>query len=413
MKLYDLRISNRNNISIITVSIDSKTLGEKDLWFSTDQKYEYAICPSQYDAFLVGLLYPAMKYGENIHIAGTVSKRLLFNTNNYIIPLIKSFSPSCKVIEVTAEKTNSNNFFGSGVGTGFSGGVDSFCTIYDRYELERDPEYRINKLVFLNVGSHGLGDKNKVEAKFYNRFNYLKHFPIEIGLDYIPLNSNLYFFHPWGHRKTHTLTSASGVLVMQRLFKRYYYASSGKGYDDTIKNAYKNKEISIGEYCDPILLPLLSTESLEFISDGVQYTRIDKTLRILDYEPTKMYLNVCISGDDTHQNCSVCSKCCRTLMTLNSAGKLDDFNQVFNINKYKLEAEKKYVCKQVLLKNIDPYAKGNVEFAKANKVKTPSYIYSFLFCIPQIIKNKIIRILKIILPDEIKTKAKILVKKNK
>lgn len=110
MKLYDLRISNRNNISIITVSIDSKTLGEKDLWFSTDQKYEYAICPSQYDAFLVGLLYPAMKYGENIHIAGTVSKRLLFNTNNYIIPLIKSFSPSCKVIEVTAEKTNSNNF---------------------------------------------------------------------------------------------------------------------------------------------------------------------------------------------------------------------------------------------------------------------------------------------------------------
>lgn len=387
MQLYNLRLSHNNHNSTITVSINSETLGKKELWFSTEQKYEDAICSDNYDAFLVGLLYPAMKYGEDIHIAGSVSKKLLFNINNYVIPLVKSFSPSCKIIEVTAENAINNNLGGSGIGTGFSGGVDSFCTIYDRYELEKDTDYKINNFLFLNVGSHGLGDKMKVEDKFNKRFNYLKQFPDEIGLDFIPLNSNLHYFHPWGHQKTHTLTSASGVLILQGLFKRYYYASSGVDYDDMLENAYKYREYSIGEYCDPILLPLLSTESLEFISDGVQYTRVEKTLHILNYKPVKKYLNVCVSGDDTHKNCSVCSKCSRTLMTINSFGKLDEFKHLFNIDKYKNDSEKKYICKQVALQKQDPYARANVELARKNNIKLPNRIYCLMFLVPSKLKH--------------------------
>lgn len=133
----------------------------------------------------------------------------------------------------------------------------------------------------------------------------------------------------------------------------------------------------------------------------------------MDYEPVKRYLNVCVSGDNTHKNCSVCSKCCRTLMTLNSVGKLDDFKHVFNIDKYKSKAEKKYVCKQILRENKDPFAKGNVEFAKANNVKLPSYIYSFLILMPLLLKNKLIKIAKAILPDKVEAKIKALVKETK
>jgi len=64
-------------------------------------------------------------------------------------------------------------------------------------------------------------------------------------------------------------------------------------YQEIINNGYKFKEIGIGMYCDPIILPLLSTESLEFISDGVQSTRTEKLLKILNYEPVYRYLNVC------------------------------------------------------------------------------------------------------------------------
>lgn len=406
MKLYNLRLSRKNNISIISICVDSEILGEKELWFSTDQKYENAICSTQYDAFLVGLLYPAMKYGEDIHINGSVSKKLLFNTNNYVIPLVKSFSPSCKTIKVIAENTINFNLGGSGVGTGFSGGVDSFCTIYDHYELEKDPDYKINSFLFLNVGSHGLGDKIKVEEKFNKRFNYLKQFPDEIGIDFIPLNSNLHYFHPWGHQKTHTLTSASGVLILQGLYKRYYYASSGVDYDDMLKNAYKYREFSIGEYCEPILLPLLSTESCEFISDGVQYTRVEKTLRVLNYEPVKRYLNVCISGDDTHLNCSVCNKCCRTLMTLNLIGKIDEFKHLFDINKYRKVAEKKYIRKQVLKQNKDPYAKDNINLAKANNVRLPNKLFCIIVTLPSLVRKVMITIIKRILPETAINKIK-------
>jgi len=43
---------------------------------------------------------------------------------------------------------------------------------------------------------------------------------------------------------------------MQQWFKRYYYASSGMDYQEIINNGYKFKEIDIGMYCDPIILPL-------------------------------------------------------------------------------------------------------------------------------------------------------------
>lgn len=100
-------------------------------------------------------------------------------------------------------------------------------------------------------------------------------------------------------------------------------------------------------------------------------------------------------------------------MTLNSVGKLDDFKHVFNIDKYKSKAEKKYVCKQILRENKDPFAKGNVEFAKANNVKLPSYIYSFLILMPLLLKNKLIKIAKAILPDKVEAKIKALVKETK
>lgn len=411
MKLYNLRLSRKNNISILSVSIDSEILGKKELWFSTDQKYENAICSTQYDAFLVGLLYPAMKYGEDIHINGLVSKKLLFNTNNYVIPLVKSFSPSCKTIKVTAENTINYNFGGSGIGTGFSGGVDSFCTIYDHYELEKDPEYKINSLLFLNVGAHGYKDDNKAREKFKIRYNYLKKFPNEIGLDFISVDSNLHLFHPWGHQKTHTLTSVSGILFLQNFYSKYYYASAGLNYGFVIRSALNYRDIDIGAYCDPILLPLLSTESLELIPDGTQYTRVEKTLRILNYMPVYKYLNVCVSGDDTHENCSICNKCCRTIMTLNSVGKLDEFKQLFDINKYRKLAEKKYICKQVLNQNKDPFAKANINLAKANNVRLPNKLYCVIMVLSGLVRKTMITIIKRIIPETAINKIKSFIRK--
>ena len=309
----------------------------------------------------MGMLFPAMQYGEDIYISGCVSKKLLFNLNNYVVALLLAFSPSCKKIEIFSDETSMEQFHGGAIGTGFSGGIDSFCTIYERFEREDSPEYKINSLLFLNVGSHGgdLQDRQEfAQKKFFERYTYLKKYTDEIGLDFIPLDSNLHTFHPWGHQKTHTLTSMAGVLLLQANYSKYYYASSGVNYADMLTNANNYKDLDIGEFCDPILLPLLSTESLELILDGCQYSRVDKFLRIINYEPVSRYLNVCVSMDGTYENCSICSKCCRTLMTIGFLGKHEQFRRVFDIDKYKRQAERRYICEQILLEDKDPFARG-------------------------------------------------------
>ncbi len=133
MRIYDISTRTEGNDVYLSVKVDSTKLGARELWFSIPRKYSDYLCTTQYDGFLVGLLYPAMQYGEDITIEGMVSKKLLFNINNYVIPLLMSFSDSAKKIAVKASQVSSSNQSNSGVGTGFSGGVDSFSTVYNRY----------------------------------------------------------------------------------------------------------------------------------------------------------------------------------------------------------------------------------------------------------------------------------------
>lgn len=406
MIIKNLNIENKN--SIFKVSVEVKINNEnKLLWFSVPDKYKNYVCTTQYDGFLVGLLYPAMINGEDIQIEGRVSSKLLFNINNYVIPLLCSFSEKAKKIRVTCVEKSYENFNGKGVGTGFSGGVDSFSTIYDHYELEKDSLYKINSLLFLNVGSHGWDKEEVIYSKFMKRYNYLKKFPEEIGLEFIPVDSNLYKFHPWGHQLTHTLTSSSGILLLQNLYKKYYYASTGWNYLECFEFYKVELEKDIGIF-DPILLPLLGTESLEIISDGIQYKRSEKIENIIKYQSIYKYLNVCVSGEDTHENCSVCSKCCRTLMTLDSIGKINEFNHLFDIRKYREKAEKKYKALQILREKKDPYARDNIELAKLNNKVLPTKMESFFICLPDLIKNYIVANLSI----NTKRKIKKLLKKK-
>lgn len=386
MLIENLRYSKYEKNLKVSVDILEKDERKRELWFSIPEIYENNMCIEQYDGFLVGVLYLAMKNGEDIYIKGKVSSKLLFNINNYVIPLLCSFSKKLKKIKVTSEEISNYNFNGKGVGTGFSGGVDSFSTIYDHYELEENNEYKINSFLFLNVGSHGNGEEEIVYSKFMKRYKYLKKFPEELGLEFIPLNSNLYEFHPWGHQLTHTLTSVSGILILEKLYRKYYYASAGLSYLEIFENYqyYLEKDIGI---LDNILLSLLSTESTELIADGTQYTRVEKVRNIINYEPVYRYLNVCVSGEDNHENCSVCSKCCRTLMTLDSLGKIDDFKDLFNISKYREKAQREYEAIQIIEKEKNAFAKDNVELAIEIKRKLPSKVESYFILLPRIIKQ--------------------------
>lgn len=361
-----------------SVSIESNDGKSEKLWFSLPRSYEKYICSDQLDGFLVGMIYPAMLKGEDVYIDGCISEKLLFNINNYIIPLLLSFSESLHGIKISAKKTTKKIYNGIGVGTGFSAGVDSFSTLYDRYVLEDSSSYKVNSLTFFNVGSNGdwlqYGSTEFTQNKFATRYKELKKFTDEIDLNFIDIDSNLHYFHPWWHSYSHSLKAASVILLLQQHYSKYYYSSAGLDYAASSVYAVSYKNRDIGAYCDPILMPMLSTESLDFMSDGYAYTRTGKLLNIINYEPTSRYLNVCTDHLDKWENCSECDKCLRTMIALDFTGNLSKFSKIFDINLY-YKKKNKYLVSQMLKINNDPFAADNINLAKSLNVKLPSIRY--------------------------------------
>ena len=75
------------------------------------------------------------------------------------------------------------------------------------------------------------------------------------------------------------------------------------------------------------------------------------TLKISSNPLSYKYLDVCINGSfvektNTFLNCSTCSKCMRTLITLDYYKKLENFKNIFDLNKY-------YNKKDHFIKNLD------------------------------------------------------------
>lgn len=207
-----------------------------ECFFSVLREYADFVEPASANCFLAGLLYPALRYGETIQVEGKVSARLIFNLNEYVIPLLTACDPRLKPVRITAQETDAHGYpEAQYVTTGFSGGIDSFHTIYDHYELPTPDGFRLTHLLSFNVGAHGIPksatDLPALERKFQARYRKLKPCADMLGLPFIPVNSNIHLFHPWGHLETSTLANISAVLFLQRATRRYYLASSGHPYD--------------------------------------------------------------------------------------------------------------------------------------------------------------------------------------
>jgi hypothetical protein len=379
MELYNLTLTEADGWSRVSVSVESKAIAETQLWFSVPTSYQDRICIDRYDPFVVGLLFPAMVCGEDIYVDGSVSESLLHKLNEYAIVLVCSFSSMAKPIRIVARPANQIVSTIKSVGSGFSGGVDSFSTLYNNYVCQQIPSFKIDTLLFFNVGSHGLGDTPEAlkfsKDRFLARYNYLKEFPDEVGIDFIPVDSNLHTFHPWGHLLTHTLTSAAAALVFQKTIRRYFYSSTGISYHDMLRVSSRYRNISIGSYCDAVLLPLLSTDSMQLIADGYQYNRTEKTVQILDYPPVKKYLNVCVNSKNSDEkNCSVCPKCCRTLVTLEAAGQLEEFSAVFDISAYR-KVRSRYLADRIVKQKSDPFSKYLLDHYKLSGLPMPSLYF--------------------------------------
>lgn len=338
------------------------------LWFEVDKKYREFVSDSC-DSALITLLIPAMDANENIHINGHISEELYSNILK-IQKILKIIIPKLKLIKITTNELRNYQYDSKYIATGFSAGIDSFSTLYDYYYNCELTNKKITHLTYHNVGSHNIGETGytkQSEDLFNSRFKAVEKITSSLWQNRIPLikiNSNIDDFYMKDYlyfMQTHTLRNMSVTLFLQKGIKNYYY-SSGYPYINTkVSQSY---DICVS---DPILLPLISNSSILLEVTGSEYTRVEKTINVSKLEDAKNYLDVCVASTDG-SNCSKCFKCMRTQFTLELAGKLEEFTNVFNFEVYKKE-KPSYITK--LLKDNDPFSLEILEYAKSKNYKFP------------------------------------------
>lgn len=351
---------------------------EDKIWFATRTDNKEMLSDDNYDAFLLVPLYLAMYHKQDLHICGNVSKRLYKNIMTYIQTILCEFSDKLSKVNVIVDGfIDKNREGGSIIGTGISCGVDSLSTIYDHFIREDDEDYKINALFFFNCGTHGDFENPKTYKLYEKRYEMNKRAANEIGLPIYQVNSNLHAFtHKIGEQRVGYFALWSCALALEKSIKKYY-ASSSNEYEEIKVFSKFMKDFDMAEFCESYLVPLICTENIEFIVDGCQYRRTQKTENISDWKIANKYLNVCVNSTDG-SNCSKCSKCMRTLIPLDAMGKLDKFSGVFDLDVYRKNAYKNKVYFKANEKKIG-FAKDIVEFCNVHNYAMPPAVFAKMY----------------------------------
>lgn len=371
----------------VIVSSDLIVNGEvKTLWYKIPGKFKEYIVTENLDAFLVGILFLGLKTGKDIKIEGPVSARLYYTLTHYLIPALCLANPKWKKIKLFKESLNDADLNIEKVaGTGLSCGVDSLATYYDH--IHDEGAYKIKYFTYFNVGSHGDLGGEFSRSIYLKRLEKIKEFGTKIKKEVIEIDSNLSEILLLNFQETHTLRSISCVLLLQKLFKTFYYASSVK-FDN-----YKLDNIRMAEY-DLLTLQMLSTESVQFFSSATQFNRTEKIEIIANQPDTYFYLDVCVNPElaDDKINCSECHKCIRTILTLEALGYLENYSKVFDIVKFKA-AKNKHLGRLLFKRNKETLDQELIKLLSKGKFfPIISYYYGvqyFLRIQKKLLKNKI------------------------
>ncbi|CAM4043634.1 hypothetical protein FLAN108750_07195 [Flavobacterium antarcticum] len=348
------------------------------LWYEFDMQLKDDIVFEQSDAFVVGLLLLALKLGEDIYVVGTISARLKYQLNHYLIPALCLAFKEFVTIKIYAEHENEQivSKHSAQAATGISCGIDSFATLIEHAYIKTD--LKIAYLTYLNAGSHSDYGGKYGRNVFKMRSQRISRFAKEIKLPLVKVDTNLSDLLKMKFVSTHTLRNMSCILNLQKSIKTYYYASAFRFDTFEINNLISDKY-------DLLTLQMISTESTKFYSSLSDKTREERTSLVSNYRYAFDYLDVCVDPTNAKGkiNCSKCEKCMRTQVTLDVLGRLEDFNKVFN-NEFYILNKSKYIGKLLANKNNSLVDKNVLSFLIENDFRITAshqlerYIYNYI-----------------------------------
>ncbi len=291
----------------------------EELWYKFPKSYQDYVTDRS-DGFAASLLPLAMALEENLEVQGDISAALAHGLREYQF-IQSAWQPKrFKPIEIKFEslKNISRGDTKGKVGCTFSGGVDSFYTVWNRLpQNEPNPAYRLTHCLLINGFDRNTDlDNSGTYQKFQNTFEPVLN---NLGLELLISRTNLRQFVdlPLRRQSFGSVTTAS-ALILGRLFSCFFISSS-------------YKFTRLGLYADGshlMLDHLLHTETMETVHDAGHLTRTEKTATLAQFPATYTALCVCFrpitfnSETGALENCCKCEKCVRTMVTLDLLGSL-------------------------------------------------------------------------------------------
>ena len=334
MKLNPIQLREDGAQLIVSCLVESETQGNYDVCYYINSDHANDLYnKALMNAFLISLIPNAVKNKENIEIFDQVSEELLYNIENYIIPIFNfSFHSSEFTPTITCHKgfcacDESQSGSTKGSATGFSAGVDSYHTMLSHFK--GNSLFNIKYLFLIN----SYGSRYREMFSRYNKMN--KEGAKTLGLPLITIDTNFDKVMSVNYYNAHSLYTLSAIYLFGGIVNRYYYAST-YNYPQTTRQISKKSE-DFGSY-DHFVIPNLSTREIQFRSFGSNVTRMEKVDYISSFDQTFNHLSVCMSPDKV--NCGKCGKCTRTLLSLFVLNKLEYYKNVFDIDLWKKNKQK-------------------------------------------------------------------------
>lgn len=296
------------------------------LWFKLSKSCSPFIV-DRVDGFAVALLPLAMILGEGLEIRGEVSPRLAYGMQEYQRIQHIWWPDRFNRIPIQCNDLKPINTYQdiTGVGCAFSGGVDSFYTLWSHLsQNEHNPYYRISHALMIN-GFDFNADIDNVGVFSHKARQLYEPVMKKIGVNILFIHTNLRRFVTEDMRSWQSFLYTFGsalaacALVFGHLFSRFYIASS---------NHYSQLH-PWGSH--PFIDRLLRTESMEIIHDALHLTRLEKIAILSQWSETYARLRTCLyDAFLTHptsdlKNCCRCEQCIHTVSALDMLGALDKY----------------------------------------------------------------------------------------
>jgi hypothetical protein len=291
-----------------------------DLYFETDAEHaeNFAASPN---AFLVACAAAAAHAGEErVLLEGRVCPRLRDGVTAALHLLAGWYRPGRRIPAVEA----TGGFVPSRqpparAALFVSGGVDStFSLLLNRRDYPREHPDSYADGIVLDYESFCPPGLRERAADLTRRTRAsLSAMAPETGLAFLPVRANLFALADLDFFLEEAYSAA--LAAAAHLFEsRITSASIASG---AVPGAYGPG----GSH--PMLDPLYSSTGVEIRIPDQAYSRHEKVLRLADWAPARRSLLVCLEGPlaEGRLNCGECEKCIRTMLALEAAGRLPDF----------------------------------------------------------------------------------------